>query len=392
MLIVISILFFTFKGEGVLLPILNFNGTLPDKHVVDYIISITGFFLTALGFLFVVLQVSALTKQVNNQEQQYHKDSEFKNFLEATKILTSAENENNMIAQISAMFLLYDFAKNYPKNIEKVIQVLNRFPTPFFYPEIQCKDKRVISEWKENGSPDEQVASVALELIKKLFAYAIENKCAINLSGVILFNFDIDVDVKTKTHIKLSDISTKLDKTIFLLCNFSNNVSSKKKIYFSTAKKSVIQTYSVSNTGKLDISLSTFVSCDLTYCDFSYSNLWGSQFEKCILTKTQFNQAECEGVDVINSEITVDQIKSMLFISRNEGDFFEFSEECTREQQLEYGIIYDKNPACFKDWDEYNEFKSKKFKNKKQEQKITKNTLTKIKQFLCRKICNNIDV
>lgn len=234
-----------------------------------------------------------------------------------------------------------------------------------------------------------------MKLIKELFVFAIENKNGlIDLSGVVLFNFDVDIDIKIKTPIKLSDTVTKLNKTMFAWCNFSYHSEKKtkqRKIDFSTDQKT-IESYETSNIGKLDIGLSTFFSCDLTNCDFSYSNLWGTQFENCILTNVRFNQAECEGVDVINSEITDSQVKSMLFISRNEGNFAEFSKEYSREQQLEYGIIYDKNPACFKDWDEYKEFKGKKFKNKEQEQKITKNTLTKIKQFLCRKTCNNIDV
>lgn len=100
----------------------------PTKSIVDNTVSITGFILTALGFIFVAFQVTALAKQINKQEEQFHKDSEFKIFLEATKMLTAFENKDNATAQISAMYILYDYAKKYPNNIEKVIHILNRFP------------------------------------------------------------------------------------------------------------------------------------------------------------------------------------------------------------------------------------------------------------------------
>jgi|LakMenEpi03Aug12_release.lakeMendotaPanAssembly.Ray.scaffolds.fasta_scaffold574250_1 hypothetical protein len=135
-----------------------------NKDLVNYVVTIVGFVLTALGFAFVVSQISSLAIQINKQEEQYHKDSEFNNFLKATKMLTATDNESNATAQISAMYLLYDYAKKYPNNIEKVIRVLNRFAVPFFYPEMKSKDKRIINEWKENGTHLEQVASVALEL------------------------------------------------------------------------------------------------------------------------------------------------------------------------------------------------------------------------------------
>lgn len=373
--------------SSIAIEIVNIIKTMsfPNKDVASYIITIVGFVLTALGFGFVVLQVTALATQIDKQEEQYHKDSEFRNFLEATKMLTSIENKNNTTAQISAMYLLYDFAIKYPNNIEKVIHVLNRFPIQVFYPNktsdffpktieeekngILFKDKRIITEWKEKGNHIQQLASISLELVKKLFSYAIENKeklvspRKIDLSGIILFNFDIEVDIKTRVDVKLSTIFEKFDKTIFLLCNFSNGNSNKniKRIYFSTDIKKV-RNYNVSNTGKLDVTLSTFVGCDLTNCDFSYSNLWGASFEHCILNDTKFNQTECEGVHFIDSNITDEQIKSMLFLSKNDGLFNEFNKQRKNKTSLEYGVIYEKNSACFENWEEYKEFKNKKLK------------------------------
>jgi hypothetical protein len=361
----------------------------PDKDIVNYIVSIVGFLLTALSFLFVVFQVTALAKQINKQEEQFHKDSEFKIFLEATKMLTSAENKNSATAQISAMYLLYDYAKKYPNNIEKVIHILNRFPVPYFYPTIKHKERRVISEWKVEGNSDLHVVYAAMKLIKQLFVFSIENKKRpIDLSGVVLFNFDVDIDIKIKTPIKLSDTVTKLNKTTFAWCNFSYSTDKKTKqgkIDFSTDRKT-IENYKTSNMGKLDIGLSTFLSCDLTNCDFSYSNLWGVRFENCTLTNAIFNQTECEGVEFDNSIIKDEQIRKMLFLSRNDGRFDAFNNETERVPSLEYGIIH-QTPTCFKDWNEYNEFKNEKFKSKKQEPEITKHTLAKIKQFLCQRLC-----
>jgi uncharacterized membrane protein len=141
-LIVTTVLYFSsdlqeFKQNPFLKDFFPKTQLIPDKPIVDYLVSIIGFFLTALGFLFVVVQISALADQTNKQEEQYHKDSEFKNFLEATKTLTSVKNKNNVAAQISAMYLLYDYAKNHSKhdrgNLEKAMKVLNRYATPAIY-------------------------------------------------------------------------------------------------------------------------------------------------------------------------------------------------------------------------------------------------------------------
>ena len=371
--------------------------------------------LTALGFLFVVFQVSALAEQINKQEEHYHKDSEFKNFLEATKMLTSVKNADNVTAQISAMYLLYDFAKKYPKNnLEKVIKVLNKYATPAIYNNskslIQTPskssnnlksivgDRKTINEWKESGEPHQKIASTALELNKKLFIYALEHKIKINLSDVIIFDLDIEKDFNEnifKKKFKLFDITKHSPRIIFLRCDFSATTNSwfKKEIDFSTGYWfSRIGLSKESVKGRMDINLSRFIKCDLNGCNFSYSNLWGVTFENCKLKATKFNQAECEGSEFIyyedndypiktnekiNEKIGV-QFEKMLFIDKV---FFRgFSKEQNRDTEVKYAVIYSNSKSCFSNRAEYEKFV--KYKNKTELEDI--NIIAKIKQLICK--------
>ncbi len=329
-----------------------FIGSFDTNSLTSY----ASFFITIIGFSIVAIQIFYLGKQVNLQKEQHHKDSEFRNFLDATKMLASVEKDN-VIVKVSAMYLLYDFAKQYPdNNLEKVIKVLNKFALPLFYPKMTTQSRRGIDEWKENGNAEQQIASIALDLVKNLFVYAIENNIKIDISGIILFNFDIKLDIKNKTNIKLSEVLIRTAKVTFLWCNFLNN--QKSSIDFSSNRK-YIDNFS---TSRFNITLSTFIHCNLTDCDFSESNLWGVEFEKCNLTYTKFNQAECEGVTFIDNKITDEQLENMLFSRKNNGDFSKFSEKCKREPDLRYGIIYENNPHCFKNLDEYMEFKKMFFR------------------------------
>ena len=197
-----------------------------------------------------------------------------------------------------------------------------------------------------------------MELIKKLFAFSIENKShLLDLSGVILFNFDVDVDVAIKKlPIKLTNVVAKLDNATLLWCNFSKENQDNEKVFFSTESKKVVEeTYKKSNTGKFDITLSNFVHCNLTGCDFSYSNLWGAKFEDCILNQATFTHAECEGVEFDQSKIEIEQIKSMLFLGKEDFAYL-----------VDYGIIYkeDKNVSCFKSQEKYKEYKDNRSKLK----------------------------
>jgi len=340
--------------------LVNINGN--EKDIVNYIVTVVGFVLTALGFGFVVFQVSALATQINKQEEQYHKDSEFRNFLEATKMLTSVENKNNSTAQISAMYLLYDFARKYPNNIEKVIKVLNKYATPAIYQKNLIytlensninlnsiiSDKKIINEWKEYGEPYQKSAITALEINKKLFVYAIEHKIKINLSDIIIFDLDIEKDFNKKSILSLFIVTNHSPRITFLWCNFSNG---NKRFNFSTGSwYSRINLSKKSVKGRLDISLSYFINCDLTECNFSSSNLWGVIFESCKLNYTKFNDAECSGSEFTNSKISDVQLKEMLFIDKF------FFEEFRNNKKLKYAVVYPNNENCFSNRAEYEKF------------------------------------
>lgn len=400
---------------------------IPNGSLINYITSTVGFVITTLGFIFVIIQMSALNEQVNKQEEQYHKDSEFKNFLEATKILTCEENKYNANAQISAMYLLYDLAKKYPVNsLEKVIKVLNRYAIAV-YAEIEKLDggnrKITINEWKEHGKRPQQVASTALELNKKLFVYALEHKIQINLSDVIIFDLDVEKDLNNSFKLsnlffyeisvfKAPKIKLKLFKVIkhspritFLCCNLSSYDGGflKKEIDFSTSSYwsiaslfiQLIKINKRSVKSRMDISLSYFIECDLTECDFSYSNLWGVTFEDCQLYETKFKQAECIGAEFNETCDISEQLKQeqMLFIDKDIFDEFNCEYKRTdNENKLKYAIIYPKNKNCFQNTAEYDD----KFINFRKEYsaKIKKVDTKRnmLKKFLCQKICKNMDM
>lgn len=336
--------------------------SIPQKIISDYIISIAGFSLTAFGFFFVIIQLYTLTRQIRSQEQQHHEDSQFANFLEATKMLSNSHKEN-IISHISAIYLLYDFAKQYPdNNLEKVVKVLSKYSKPIYpnnkfftctksYNNSQnlITSKKIINEWRDNGTPCEQVAFVALTLIKKLFIYALENKVKADFSNTVIFDLDVENDI-SKNNLNFFDITQKSSGMIFLSCELQEN-----KIDFSTNRLR-IKKGSVKN--RLDISLSTFIKCNLTKCDFSYSNLWGVVFQDCILKDTKFTSAECEGSEFLGtSKVTAEQLKSMLFL--NEDSIFKFRKNCC--ERIVYGVIYNKKISnkniCFRDRNEYEKFK-----------------------------------
>lgn len=339
--------------------------------VPDFIATVLGLSLTALGFFFVVVQISTLAEQVQNEKERHNKDSEFKNFLEATKMLTSVENKHNATAQISAMYLLYDYAKKHSNkdnggNLEKVIKILNRYATLAIYDKKDLMysytpnfkntkniidDRKVINEWKTYGKPYQQVASIALDLNKMLFVYALNEQIKINLSGVVIFDFDIEIDLDDNKN--LFDVVKNSPEMVFLCCKFSDG---NKKINFSTPKE-VITPDSVK--GRMDISLSYFISCNLNGCDFSHSNLWSVTFEGCNIINAKFEQAECEGAGFYDTKIDDSQIRSMLFLSNKKGEFSKFR-KCPECEQLEYGIIYECKSNCFKNVNEYEQFKNKK--------------------------------
>lgn len=422
LLIIGTVIFFSFQDTNTT-PIIYLKNWLlkldfvliPDKPIFDYLISVIGFFLTALGFGFVVVQISTLADQTNKQEEQYHKDSEFKNFLEATKMLTG--NKYNADAQISAMYLLYDYAKKHSNkdnggNLEKVIKVLNRYAMAV-YDEIEKLDgdnrKITINEWKEHGKGSQQVASTALELNKKLFVYALEHKIKINLSDVIIFDLDIEKDFSNskvlRQKFRLFEIIKHSPRITFLCCKLFSNENRflfkffKKEIDFSTNYWWLIRIIRINKKNvksRMDISLSYFIECDLTECNFSYSNLWGVSFKDCQLYKTNFKQAECTGSEFNETCDISEQLtqKQMLFIDENIFDKFNSEYKRTEDKdeddnKLKYAIVYSKDKNCFQNTEEYKDFVKFRKKYDTNLKKIDTKTNV-IKKFLCQKICKNM--
>lgn len=115
----------------------------------------------------------------------------------------------------------------------------------------------------------------------------------------------------------------------------------------------------------MDISLSRFINCNLTGCNFSYSNLWGVSFRNCKLINTKFIQAECLCSEFIDNDISEDQLKEMLFIDKY--FFTGFSENREGKEALKYSVVYSKNKSCFINRSESEKFVN--FKNKTEQKK-----------------------
>ena len=73
-----------------------------------------------------------LEKQSKTQYEIFMGNSEFENFLEATKLLTDKEATTE--AKVSAMYLLYDTAKKHPQNIERIAKILSVYLSSFMKP------------------------------------------------------------------------------------------------------------------------------------------------------------------------------------------------------------------------------------------------------------------
>ena len=66
----------------------------------------------------------AIEKQTKTQYETFNKDKQFSNYLEATKLLTDKKSTPD--AKIAAMFSLAGVAKDHPKDVGRIIQVINQ--------------------------------------------------------------------------------------------------------------------------------------------------------------------------------------------------------------------------------------------------------------------------
>ena len=304
-----------------------------------------------IGFLILHLRNIAMTKQTKSQGEIFHKDKQFKNFLEATELLTN--KDATVEAKISAMFLLHGVAINYPEDSERVIQVINKQLTPlikctdndcekkkysshlkekrilksallrtslnrietFDYTENQLvtidvfNDNRVlIKEWQYKGNDTEKVISTALFIIKKIILNLPESNNHLDISNTIIFDIDTKFDKEDINKGIFVSKKRPIENLIFFQCTF-------KKVKFNETKYSFCK----------------FIDCVLEECSFEGANLWRTLFANCDLKDVVFNQAECEGVEFRNCEnLTSTQLNRMKFENKERSN-------------KKYLIIVDKN-------------------------------------------------
>ena len=302
-----------------------------------------------LGIFILHLRNMEMKSQTKVQYETFNGNSQFQNFLEATKMLTDKDATNE--AKISALYLLYDVAKSHPENLDRIIQVINKQLVPlmlcinddckqnkyerilsnekttkylnkyynnkiFKYTKntiinIDIQDKNnngsTISKWQYNGNETEKIIATALYILKRISVTIIQNNNAhIELSNTILFDIDTDFDKDLKFISK--EKPTK--NLIFLNCKL-NNVNFKATNYH----------------------ICQFIHCDLENSNFTNANLWGSSFIECNLKDTKFNNSECEGVEfrkcfklekkqiesITFQNKTQETIKYLIIISEDEG-------------------------------------------------------------------------
>jgi len=81
-----------------------------------------------IGIYLLYLRFKTTDDMKANQEEQFHLTNQHKNFLETSKMLT--DKDSTIEAKVSAMYLLYDYAKHHPDEIEKVYQLLSEYIKP----------------------------------------------------------------------------------------------------------------------------------------------------------------------------------------------------------------------------------------------------------------------
>jgi hypothetical protein len=201
-----------------------------------------------------------------NQEEQFHLTNQYSHFLETSKLLT--DKDSTIEAKISAMYLLYDYAKNHPQEIEKVYQLFSEYIKPLLncinnncnhieYTKIQdnlevdrlsskmtfkFKENKLldinvrdsdtlkkITLWQINGTATEKLISIALIMIRDISVNILPKATEhIELSNIIIFNLDIDF-VKKRNTIKFKSLLRPTYSLVFLNCNLKNVNFSRSK-------------------------------------------------------------------------------------------------------------------------------------------------------------------
>jgi len=271
-----------------------------------------------------------------NQEKQFHLNNQYKNFLETSRWLT--DKDSTIEAKISAMYLLYDYAKNYPQDIEKVYQLLGEYIKPllkcidencnsekynpikvssntgtFRTIEYKYTEKKVlelavynkennlleiINKWQILGTNTEKEISIALIIIRELTTNILLNLNEhIELSNIIIFNLDVDF---SKNKIKFLSNSKPTYNLIFLNCNLKNVDFSNNKFYYC---KFINCDLDEANFNDCELNYTKFYNSDLSNVSFKDVNLCNIRFERCeVKNKTIRNT--CFKVSLFRKDIS----------------------------------------------------------------------------------------
>lgn len=257
------------------------------------------------------LRFKTTDEMKKNQEEQFHLSNQYNHFLETNKLLTN--KDSTIEAKISAIYLLYDYTKNYPQEVEKVYQLLSEYIKPLLncidgncnhikYTKIQdslevknraktitykYSNKKVlnfdidnelsiktITSWQINGTETEKLVSIALIIIRDITVNTLPKVIEqIDLSNLIIFNFNVN-HIKDNNIIKFKSIIKPTYSLVFLDCNLKNVDFSKSKFYYCK-----------------------FINCDLDNANFN-----GCDLKKTIFIKSDLKDANFETVELENIE------------------------------------------------------------------------------------------
>ena len=288
-----------------------------------------------IGFYLFYKRNVVFEKQLMQKDKQYSEESQFKNFLDSTKILTDKDSTSE--AKIASLYLLYDTSKRHNDNVSRVMQIINKQISPlinclenncnkqkrtqklvstkkFSFPyKIENKYiytyndmldiydindrklKRIIKEWQYNGNDTEKLISVSLTILKKIFL-KIEPHNQVDLSNTVLFDLDTDYE---EDDIKIPKNKRPVENIIFLNCKL-HKVNFSEVVYHQAS----------------------FINCDLKDCDFKNAVLWGALFDNCNLQGVKFNNTECEATEFKKcNNLTLEQIKQMKFKYKDNEEY-----------------------------------------------------------------------
>lgn len=288
---------------GFLFNIIKFEHIL----LLDLLKGIAG--VIALYLLYLRFKTTDDMKKL--QDKQFHLTNQYKNFLETSKLLT--DKDSTIEAKISAMYLLYDYAKNYPEEIGKVYQLLSEYIKPLFNCienncstskyitvkdslEIEKLSKKtiysykakknldldvynqdtnlveIINKWQINGTNTEKEISISLIILRDLTTNILPNiNEHIELSNIIIFNLNVDF-VEDKIKFKFTIRPTY--NLIFLNCNLKGLDFSNSKFYYCK-----------------------FINCDLDNANFNNCYLNKSLFFRSDLKNTTFIDVDLENIE-----------------------------------------------------------------------------------------------